>query len=61
MRACNSGLGISKMIDARDKEMFIKLSKTGKSKLVLLWLKDLAQNGTLTMEDVLELMKELKN
>ena len=48
------------MIDKRNKEMFIKLSKTGKSKLILLWLKDLALNGTLTMDDVLELMAELK-
>ena len=47
------------MIDERDREMFIKLSKTNKSKLLLFWLKDLVLTKSLTMEDVLDLMSEL--
>ena len=48
------------MIDNYDKEMFIKLCKTQKSKLVLIWLKDLVLKNALTMDDVLELFDELK-
>ena len=47
------------MIDKYDREMFIKLSKTGKSKILLLWLKDLVLKKALSMEDVLDLFKEL--
>ena len=47
------------MIDNSDREMFIKLSKIGKSKLLLCWLKDLVLKKALTMEDVLDLFNEI--
>ena len=48
------------MINKLDKEMFIKLCKTQKSKYVLLWLKDLVLKKALTMDDVLDLFAEIK-
>ena len=48
------------MVKEKDKEMFIKLCKTNKTKLVLEWLKDLVLQKYLTMDDVLDLMAELK-
>ena len=47
------------MVDDEDKEMFIKLAKTEKSKILLYWLKDLVFKKALTMDDVLELMAEI--
>lgn len=59
--ACNLGLEIreAKMINESDREIFIKLSKMEKSKLLLCWLKDLVLKNALTMEDVLDLFNEI--